>query len=114
MGFPRVLAALMQPPSSSSSSSTPSSTSSSTSEHDHQQQQQQTIMYYAHTKHRFDAMDVDLFDQLQGLGLCVEEVVETGQQLPPPSPPPFSSLYPEMRCAVFKISRPAAAEAAAV
>jgi hypothetical protein len=66
-------------------------------------------MYYAHTKHRFDAMDVDLFEQLEGLGLCVQELVEAGQQLPPPSPPPFSSLYPEMRCAVFKISRPAAA-----
>jgi hypothetical protein len=100
----------MQPHSSGPSSCTPT-------EQDQQQQQQQrwrqTVMYYAHTKHRFDAMDVDLFDQLQGLGLVVEEVVESGQQLPPPSPPPFSSLYPEMRCAVFKISRLAAAAAAA-
>jgi hypothetical protein len=55
-------------------------------------------------------MDVDLFEQLEGLGLSVQEVVEAGRELAPPSPPPFSSLYPEMRCAVFKISRPAAAD----
>jgi hypothetical protein len=95
--------------------STNSATASAADHPDHNQQQpqqQETVMYYAHTKHRFDAMDVDLFDQLQGLGLCVQEVVEEGQELPPPSPPPFSSLYPELRCAVFKISRPAAAEEA--
>lgn len=93
------------------SSSTATATSSSKSFQAEQQQQQQgqPVMYYAHTKHRFDAMDVDLFEQLEGLGLCVQEVLEAGQELPPPSPPPFSSLYPEMRCAVFKISRPRAA-----
>ncbi|WIA08326.1 hypothetical protein OEZ85_007768 [Tetradesmus obliquus] len=100
MGFPRVLAALTQPPNSTTEQQQPQQ---------QQQQQQQTVMYYAHTKHRFDAMDVDLFEQLQRLGLCVAEVVEAGQELPPASPPPFSSLYPEMRCAVFRISRPAAA-----
>jgi hypothetical protein len=50
-------------------------------------------------------MDVLLFQQLEAEGLSVEEVVEAGQQLPPPSPPPFSSLFPDMRCAVFKIYR---------
>jgi hypothetical protein len=104
----------MQPHNSSPNNSPPITTAKQPDHHhhphqQHQQQQQETVMYYAHTKHRFDAMDVDLFEQLEGLGLCVQEVVEAGQQLPPPSPPPFSSLYPEMRCAVFKISRRAAA-----
>jgi len=50
-------------------------------------------------------MDVLLFERLEAEGLTVQEVVETGQQLPPPSPPPFTSLFPDMRCAVFKIFR---------
>lgn len=52
-------------------------------------------------------MDVMLFEQLEAQGLTVEEVVEAGRELPPPSPPPFSSLFPDMRCAVFKIYRAA-------
>lgn len=52
-------------------------------------------------------MDVLLFERLAAEGLTVEEVVEPGKELPPPSPPPFSSLYPDMRCAVFKIYRAA-------
>lgn len=63
------------------------------------------VFYYAHTKHRFDAFDVDLFDEMASLGLDVEEVIEAGEELPPPSPPPFSSLYPEMRIAMFRITR---------
>jgi hypothetical protein len=50
-------------------------------------------------------MDVTLFERLEAEGLSVEEVVEAGSELPPPSPPPFSSLFPDMRCAMFKIYR---------
>lgn len=127
-GLPKVLAALMQhsvPASTHSSSchscsctssSTPGQAASSccrdatTCSSDFSkahQSRQKPVFYYAHTKHRFDAYDVDLFAELEGLGLSVEEVVEDGEQLPPPSPPPFSSLYPEMRCAVFRVSKSA-------
>ena len=50
-------------------------------------------------------MDVTLFERLEAEGLAVEEVCEPDCQLPPPSPPPFSSLFPDMRIAVFKIYR---------
>lgn len=50
-------------------------------------------------------MDVMLLERLEAEGLTVEEVIEAGCELPPPSPPPFSSLFPDMRCAVFKIYR---------
>eukprot|EP00775_Hariotina_reticulata_P004246 gene4246-4496_t len=63
------------------------------------------VMYYAHTKHRFDALDVEFFEQLAAHDLDVMEVVEAGRELPPPSPPAFSSLFPDMRIAVFRISR---------
>lgn len=82
-------------------------TSCSSSSCSLQHQQHRPVFYYAHTKHRFDAYDVELFAELEDLGLTVEEVIEDGEELPPPSPPPFSSLYPDMRCAVFKISRTA-------
>lgn len=54
---------------------------------------------------RYDNMDVTLFERLEAEGLAVEEVCEPDCQLPPPSPPPFSSLFPDMRIAVFKIYR---------
>lgn len=50
-------------------------------------------------------MDVLLFERLEAEGLAVEEVIEAGRQLPPPSPPPFSALFPDMRCGIFKIQR---------
>jgi hypothetical protein len=53
---------------------------------------------------RFDAMDVDFLEQVEALGLKAEEVWEPGVVPPPPSPPPFSELYPEQRIAVYKIS----------
>jgi hypothetical protein len=63
------------------------------------------VMYYAHTKHRFDALDVEFFEQLQAHDLDIVEVVEAGRELPPPSPPAFSSLFPDMRIAVFRIAK---------
>jgi hypothetical protein len=54
---------------------------------------------------RYDALDELLLERLAAAGLSVQEVVAPGQQLPPPSPPLFDSLFPDMRCAVFRITR---------
>lgn len=61
------------------------------------------FMLYAHTKHRYDGMDVDFFENLEKEGLDYEEVRKNGTKTPPPSPPPFESLFPELRVAVFRI-----------
>lgn len=50
-------------------------------------------------------MDELLFERLAAEGLTAEEVVRPGQPLPPPSPPLFTSVFPDMRVAVFKIQR---------
>jgi hypothetical protein len=63
------------------------------------------FMLYAHTKHRYDGMDVDFFENLEEEGLMCEEVRKFGTKTPPPSPPPFESLFPDQRIAVFRISR---------
>lgn len=31
-------------------------------------------MFYCHTKHRFDLLDMEFFEQLEACGLCCEEV----------------------------------------
>jgi hypothetical protein len=62
------------------------------------------FMLYAHTKHRYDGMDVDFFENLEQEGLMCEEVRKFGTKTPPPSPPPFESLFPDQRIAVFRIS----------
>lgn len=65
--------------------------------------------WYAHTKHRYDGMDCDFFDELAARGLACREVREDGCPSPPPSPPPFASLFPDQRIAVYEISLPRAA-----
>ena len=62
------------------------------------------FMLYAHTKHRYDGMDVDFFENVEKEGLVCEEVRKSGTKTPPPSPPPFESLFPDQRIAVFRIS----------
>jgi hypothetical protein len=61
-------------------------------------------IYYAHTKHRYDARDVEFLDRCAAAGLNVEEVAPPGAPPRPPSPPPFTELYPEMRVAVWRIT----------
>lgn len=61
-------------------------------------------IYYVHTKHRYDVCDMHFFEQCAAAGLAVEEVWEPGAERPPPSPPPLSELFPDMRCAVFLIT----------
>jgi len=64
------------------------------------------VCYYAHTKHRYDSLDLDFFEQLDLRGLAIEEMRQPGVlETPPPSPPPFESLFPDQRIAVYKITR---------
>lgn len=65
-----------------------------------------TKMYYCHTKHRYDLLDMEFFDELDAVGLSYEEVWEPGAIPPPPSPPmefPPLNLFPEQRIAIFRI-----------
>jgi len=62
------------------------------------------VIYYAHTKHRYDICDVLFAEQCAAAGLRMEEVHEPGAPAPPPSPPPLTELFPDMRCAVFNIT----------
>lgn len=61
-------------------------------------------IYYVHTKHRYDICDVKFLEQCAAAGLRVEEVFEPGAPRPPPSPPPLTELFPDMRVAVFRIT----------
>ncbi|GLC46774.1 hypothetical protein PLESTB_001660700 [Pleodorina starrii] len=58
---------------------------------------------YCHTKHRFDTHDMQFFSQLAACGLECREVHEPSVPSPPPSPPPLTELFPDMRIAVYDI-----------
>mgnify|MGYP002856406189 FL=1 len=68
--------------------------------------------WYAHTKHRYDGMDLDFFEEIRACGLRIEEVREDGAPSPPPSPPPFESLFPEQRIAIYRIELDVSSRAA--
>jgi hypothetical protein len=61
------------------------------------------ILYF-HTKHRLEVCDVHFLEQCAVAGLAVEEAWEPGAPRPPPSPPPLTELFPDMRCVVYRIS----------
>ncbi|KAG2431210.1 hypothetical protein HXX76_009738 [Chlamydomonas incerta] len=65
-----------------------------------------TRILYAHTKHRFDTWDMRFYEELAAQGLSCAEVHEPGVPSPPPSPPPLTELFPDMRVAVFQIGEP--------
>ncbi len=46
---------------------------------------------------------LQFFEQLARCGLTCVEVREPGVPTPPPSPPPLTELFPEMRIAVYDI-----------
>jgi len=62
-----------------------------------------TTILYAHTLRRFEHLDADLMDGLRMAGLSCEEVREPWAPSPPPSPDAFSSLFPDMRLAVYRL-----------
>jgi hypothetical protein len=53
--------------------------------------------------HRFDILDITLVEQLELRGMSCTEIREAGVPTPPPSPPPLTELFPDMRIAVFRI-----------
>lgn len=67
--------------------------------------QSNTRIVYAHTKHRFEHFDLEFFDELERAGLQWQEVREAWAPAPPDSPPPFESLFPDMRIAVYLITK---------
>lgn len=62
-----------------------------------------TTILYAHTRHRFDNYDQMFFEGVAAVGLQCSEVREEGCETPPPSPPPLTELFPEMRIAVYRM-----------
>ena len=65
-----------------------------------------TKIFYCHTKHRYDLLDMEFFNGLADVGLTYEEVWEPGEVPPPESPPlqfPPLDLFPEQRIAIFRI-----------
>lgn len=68
-----------------------------------------TQIYYAHTKRRFEGLDNDFMEELAKSALECTEVREPWAADPPESPPPFSSLFPDMRIVVYRIRKAQAA-----
>lgn len=64
-----------------------------------------TTIYYAHTKRRFESLDDDFMQELKLCALNCVEVMEPWAAALPESPPPFSSLFPDMRIAVYRIQK---------
>ncbi len=61
-----------------------------------------TQVYYTHTKHRFDHLDMEFVQQLEAVGLeCQEVWAPTAPAQPPP--PAFSELFPGLRVVVYRI-----------
>ena len=64
------------------------------------------VVFYCHTKHRYDMMDHDFVANVQALGLELVETRRGDEASPSPSPPPFEHLFNEPRLVVWRISRP--------
>ena len=62
-----------------------------------------TQVLYSHTKHRFDNLDLRLDEEMTKNGLIMREIIEEGSELPPPSPPPLTELFPKTRIAIYEI-----------
>ena len=61
------------------------------------------LVLYAHTKYRYELLDILFFESLEQCGLTRVEVREPGVATPPASPEPLTELFPEKRIAVFRI-----------
>lgn len=64
-----------------------------------------TCVLYCHTKRRFEHMDYDFLEGLGREGLAYVEVREPWAPSPSTSPDAFTELYPDMRIAVYRITR---------
>jgi hypothetical protein len=62
-----------------------------------------TRIYYCHTKHRLEITEEQFFEAVTAEGLELVEVREPGVQTPPPSPPPLTELFPEMRLVIYRV-----------
>jgi len=62
-----------------------------------------TLIYYAHTRKRLEAYDIEFFEELEKNGFIWEEVREASISTPPASPPPLTIVFPWMRIAVYLI-----------
>lgn len=58
---------------------------------------------YAHTRYRFEHLDRDFFSQCTTLGLALRRVWPS-EAARPPSPPPFTELFPEQYVAIFSVT----------
>jgi hypothetical protein len=59
---------------------------------------------YAHTRYRFEHLDRDFLAECALLGLVLRRVSPADAQRPP-SPPPFSELFPEQYVAIYSVLR---------
>jgi len=64
-----------------------------------------TVGIYAHTKHRYDHLDLAFFENMNANGLDVVEITMPGESPTPPSPPPMTEIFPEKRIAFYKITK---------
>lgn len=64
-----------------------------------------TLIFYAHTKKRYEMVDFDFLAELEKNGLEVKELREPGVSSPPESPEAFTHCFPPMRIAIYCITR---------
>eukprot|EP01124_Arcella_intermedia_P017853 TRINITY_DN24832_c0_g1_i1.p1 TRINITY_DN24832_c0_g1~~TRINITY_DN24832_c0_g1_i1.p1 ORF type:complete len:287 (-),score=71.54 TRINITY_DN24832_c0_g1_i1:43-903(-) len=63
-----------------------------------------TLIFYSHTKKRLEDYDIQFFEELEANGLSCEELREPSISTPPPSPPPYTEVFPWQRIAVYLIT----------
>jgi hypothetical protein len=71
---------------------------------------QQRVLY-AHTRYRFEHLDRDFLAECAVLGLVLRRL-SPGEAQRPPSPPPFTELFPEQYVAIYSVMRAASEPAA--
>mmetsp|Transcript_360 Transcript_360/g.1165 ORF Transcript_360/g.1165 Transcript_360/m.1165 type:complete len:261 (-) Transcript_360:233-1015(-) len=58
---------------------------------------------YAHTRYRFEHLDRDFFEECAKTGLVLSRVWPAEDERPP-SPPPFTELFPDQYVAIYKVT----------
>lgn len=62
-------------------------------------------MHMAPINPRFDHLDLEFLQECEDNGLDVQEVREPWVDAPPPSPPPLTLLFPDLRIQVLRITQ---------